>query len=194
MIEYRNNEQEISEQGVVTPCSPSFIVNTFSSSKFNNEKFFHITWVTHNSRVSERMIKYKIEKCEWVYLSDEHEIKITWFIKDIVKEDNLKVSAYNICKDHIHLLLLCNEEKLSNIVRKVKWKSSQRFKEYLWVDKEEKNYLWAQKYNKSFIENEVNFNEVVKYIKYNREKHGLSVNKGLQPLVHDMLTHDILTF
>jgi hypothetical protein len=32
------------------------------------------------------------------------------------------------------------------------------------------------------------FNEVIKYIDNNRNKHELPVNKGLQPLVQDMLS------
>jgi REP element-mobilizing transposase RayT len=153
----------------------------------NKEKIFHITWVTYNSRVSERMIKYKIKKWEWIYFSDEQEILITLYIKDIVKKDKLKVLAYNICKDHIHMLLICKEDEISNIVRKLKWKSSQKYKKYLWINKEEKFSLWAQKYNNSFIETSDKFIETVKYIKNNRNKHELQTNKKLQCVINDMI-------
>lgn len=164
---------DIFKQGVASPCS--------------QKKAFHITWVTHNSRVSERMIQYKVEKWEWVYFDEKQEVLITWYIRDIVKEDNLKVLAYNICKDHIHMLLVCEENDLSNIIRKIKWKSSQKYKQYLRIDKDESFSLWAQKYNNSYIETDEKFTEVINYIENNRIKHELPLNKGLQPLVQEML-------
>ncbi|EKD44362.1 MAG: hypothetical protein ACD_71C00163G0001 [uncultured bacterium (gcode 4)] len=149
---------------------------------------FHITWVTHSSRISERMMLYKVEKGEWIYLSDDQEVEITRFIWDVVRENHFQVLAYNICKDHVHILLVCKKEELPDMIRKLKWKSAQKFKEWLWVGKDEVYHLWAQKYNISYVENNEKFREVMKYIEYNRVKHWLSDNKGLQPLVHEFLT------
>ncbi|MDP3313715.1 MAG: transposase [Lutibacter sp.] len=54
------------------------------------------------------------------YFTDEDELVITQTIANIVKDDNLNVLAYNICADHIHLLLVCEEEKITKIVQKIK--------------------------------------------------------------------------
>jgi REP element-mobilizing transposase RayT len=162
----------------------------------NNKKAFHITWVTHNSRVSERMIQYKVEKWEWVYFDEKQEVLITWYIRDIVKEDNLKVLAYNICKDHIHILLVCEENNISNIVRELKWKTARLYNKWVnpLVDDEEVNYsdwtkyhLWAQKFHYELIESDKQLNNTLEYIENNRIKHELPLNKGLQPLVQEML-------
>jgi REP element-mobilizing transposase RayT len=53
-------------------------------------------------------------------LDDEDELIITQTITDIVKKDNPNVLAYNICRDHLHLLLVCEEEEADKIVGKIK--------------------------------------------------------------------------
>jgi REP element-mobilizing transposase RayT len=97
--------------------------------KEKNKKAFHITTAVHDSRTSERMIDYKVrEKRDLgtnpypniIYFTEEDEFVITQTIANIVKEDNLNVLAYNICGDHIHLLLVCEEEKITKIVQKIK--------------------------------------------------------------------------
>lgn len=91
---------------------------------------YHITWVTHNSRVSERMKKYSKNKgLQPLVLNIRQEIEITSYISRIVKEDKLKLTAYNICADHIHLILFSDEIRRDNIVRKLKGKSTQLYKE-----------------------------------------------------------------
>ncbi len=91
---------------------------------------YHITWVTHNSRVSERMKKYSKNKgLQPLVLNIKQEIEITSYISKIVNEDGLKITAYNICADHIHLILFSDEIKRDNIVRKLKGKSTQLYKE-----------------------------------------------------------------
>ncbi len=155
------------------------------------KKHYHITWVTHNSRTSQRMIDYKVKKGDAVWLDEKAELKITEIIKNIVIENNINVLNYNICGDHIHILLVCEKEELSNIVRILKGKSSQKYKEFLQIPKEEKFTLWAQKYNISYIETDKKLNAVIEYISNNRIKHNLPMTtavwyNGLQPLVQEM--------
>ncbi len=151
--------------------------------KEKEKKPHHITWVTHNSRISQRMINYKVKKGDALWLDDEWELNITKTIAEIIKQDNLNVLAYNICGDHVHLLLVCEDEEVSNIIRKLKGKSSQKLKDYLQIPKEEQFTLWAQKYSNTYIDTEEKLNNTIAYIQTNREKHGLPINKGLQPLV-----------
>ena len=146
----------------------------------------HITWVTHNSRVSQRMIEYKVKKGEAFWLTEELENKVTEIIADIVQKDDLNVLAYNICGDHVHIILVCEETEVPTIVGKLKGKSSQRLKEYLQIPKEEQFTLWAQKYSNTTIDDDEQLWNAVGYIKANREKHKLPGNKGLQPLVDRM--------
>ena len=89
-----------------------------------NLKAWHITTATHNSRYSERMRDYKVATGEAEWIDEEDEIIITKAISKIVKEDGLTVIEYNICGDHLHLLLVCEAEETSKIVGKIKSVSS----------------------------------------------------------------------
>ncbi|MFO7845274.1 MAG: N-6 DNA methylase, partial [Balneolaceae bacterium] len=149
---------------------------------------YHVTWVTHNARTSQRMIDYKVKKGEPFWLNEDLEVFITREIAKIVKEDDLNVLAYNICEDHVHMLLVCEPDELPNIVRKLKGRSSQKLKEHLGVPKEEKFHLWAQKFDRKPVEDEEGLEAVRNYIIRNREKHNLPPNKGLQPLVAEAMS------
>ena len=79
---------------------------------------WHITTAVHDSRTSDRMIEYDVRRLrdngtrpypEPMLLSEEEEIIITETVAKIVEEDKLNVLAYNICFDHMHLLLVCEE-------------------------------------------------------------------------------------
>jgi REP element-mobilizing transposase RayT len=156
--------------------------------KEKEKKAFHITWATHNTRVSEQMVEHNVKVGEPVLLNEEEEVHITDTIRDIVVTDKLNVLAYTIGVHHVHLLLVCEEEEIPNIVRKLKGKSSQKLKEYKGIAKEEKHTLWAQKYNTGYIDSEEQLQNTLSYIQTNRDKHDLSRNKGLQPLVREMTT------
>lgn len=148
---------------------------------------YHITWVTHNSRVSERMKKYSKNKgLQPLVLNIEQEIEITSYISKILKEDNLKLAAYNICADHIHLILFSDETKRDNIVRKLKGKSTQLYKDSRSI--KEQFSLWAQKYNYTIILSDEQLSNAVEYIKCNRFKHNLPENSELQKIIDEMIT------
>jgi REP element-mobilizing transposase RayT len=46
-------------------------------------------------------------------LDNEQEYQITLILEKIIKELNLIILAYNICNDHIHIILICDENELS---------------------------------------------------------------------------------
>ena len=90
---------------------------------------WHITTAVHDSRTSERMIEYDVRRLrdhgtrpypEPMLLSTEEEIIITETVAKIVEEDKLNVLAYNICFDHMHILLVCEEKEVPKIVGKIK--------------------------------------------------------------------------
>ncbi len=151
---------------------------------------FHITFVTHYSRRNERMNQYRVPHKEGFWMNEEAELLITGYIKDIVRENNFKVLAYNICGDHVHLMIVAEQAELPEILRKIKGKTSQRFKEHLQLPKEEEFHLWAQKYNTTWLDTPEHYNNAIAYIENNRTKHELPFNKGLQPLVQSMLTNE----
>lgn len=75
------------------------------------------------------MLKYKVRERRdlgpnpypnVIYFTPEDDLVITNTIASIVKEDNLNVLAYNICADHIHLLLVCDIDEIPAIMQKTK--------------------------------------------------------------------------
>jgi len=133
------------------------------------------------------MIHYRIKSGDAVWLGAKEELLVTEIIAEIVVKKNCRIYAYNICKDHVHIIIECCINNLSNIIRLMKGKSAQNYKESLGIDASVKFNLWSQKFNRWLIESEDQFNKSVKYIISNRQKHGLVQSKGLQPLVLKMI-------
>lgn len=161
-----------------------------------NPTLYHITWVTHNSRISSRMSGNKIILGKPLLLDEESEVAVTKIIAGIVTESNsggkwnhfFRIHTYNICRDHVHLIIECPDKNLSNIIRLLKGKSAQLYKEYLGIDPDKEFHLWAQKYNKWRIESDEQLYNTIAYINGNRQKHNLPENKGLQPLVLSIIS------
>ena len=142
------------------------------------KKTYHITWTTFNSRVSERMKLYRVKTDKkWIFLDDEQEYRITIILEKIIKELNLEVFAYNICNDHIHIILISEEKELSKIIWILKWKSTKLYKDFHKI--EDKIHLWGQKFNRTMIENKIQLFNTINYVKKNRKKHWLEINKKL---------------
>lgn len=148
---------------------------------------FHITWVTHSSRVSKRMKKYGADKnLKPLLLSIQQEIEVSKYISEIVRNNKIKIIIFNICSHHVHLLLFCKDNERDNIVRKLKGKSTQMFKEKNCISGE--FHLWAQKYNYWTILTDEQIARTYEYIKYNRMKHSLEESKELEDVIETMIT------
>jgi len=171
--------------------------------KEKEKKAFHITTATHDSRTSQRMIDHKVRllrdngtrpKAEGIWLDFESEVLITKTVAEIVKKDNLNVMAFNICGDHMHILLVCEEEEVSRIVGKIKAITSKEYntrkgittrskksesdttRGHVPLSREKKkayNSLWTQKFGNNPIKDDKQLWNTVEYIQNNRIKHGL---------------------
>jgi len=176
------------------------------------KKAWHITTATHNSRYSQRMFDNYVKLGNAVWLDEEDEITITKTIAKIVKEDELNVIEYNICSDHMHILLVCEEDELSKIVGKIKSmtaRSRNIAKGYTIPEKSESDTttghaplslpeienergktqtkLWTQKFGKSEIKDEKYLNNTIEYIRNNRVKHELPKSKEIEKLKIEFL-------
>jgi REP element-mobilizing transposase RayT len=178
---------------------------------------YHITTAIHDSRTSERMITYNVREKrangtlpepQIIPLTVEEETLITNTVVEIIKEDSLNVLAYNVCKDHLHLLLVCEEQERDRIVQKIKAKTARAVnilrgvtiptREHaplsntaesdtpLPIDKakkprgEKQNSLWTQKYGCNEIKDDQHLNNTIEYIRNNRIKHQLPPLPELQ--------------
>ncbi|MDR2205640.1 MAG: Eco57I restriction-modification methylase domain-containing protein [Flavobacteriaceae bacterium] len=177
--------------------------------KQKDKKAFHVTTAIHDSRTSQRMIDYKVREMRAKYnkginplayadpqfMTEEDEIIITKTIAEIVKEDGLNVLAYNICRDHLHILLVCEEEELDKIVKKIKGRTARACNQNKGINPlvkkegERSVPFWTQKFGYKEITNNEQLYNTIEYIENNRIKHelpplDLSVyNMGIHPLV-----------
>lgn len=174
-----------------------------------DKKAFHVTTASHDSRTSDRMIKYKVRekrdngtrpKADAVWLDNDEEILITEVVTEIVKEDGLNVLAYNICGDHMHIVLVCEEEEVAPIMQKIKSKTARAvnikrgvtvIREHAPLSKENTSLskenvplskakdgethhsLWTQKFGCKEITDDAQLRNTIEYVRTNREKHGL---------------------
>ena len=139
-------------------------------------KRFFITWVTHNSRYSERMKLYKIEKEEWFFLDFEDRKIMYNLISKKLEEKGKKNFTLNVLSDHIHLVILYDEEKLSKFVWEIKWWVSfdfSRLKSFSekWFWKGTK--IWAKWFSKTFINTDEHYEKAIDYTLNNYEKHNI---------------------
>ena len=160
----------------------------------NSNQIFHITTATHDSRTSKRMRVYKIRekrdngmhpRAQPIWLDAKGEELITSVVANIVEEDNLDIIAYNICVDHMHLLLVCEEEDVPKIMQKIKSitakiynRSVGRTREPAPLstsenDKKQHVSLWTQKFGCKKVTSRKQLYNTIRYIRNNRLKHKL---------------------
>jgi REP element-mobilizing transposase RayT len=133
-----------------------------------------VTFVTHNSRVSERMINYNSR--EFIanlkpYIFDTKKRKlITQYIIEQCVNHSIKVAALNILPDHVHILLGASDKKdLDNKVQLIKGGSSFKYKRI--VDAKDEKSIWAQKYHNENTKDEAHLLNIIEYINNNHHKH-----------------------
>lgn len=67
-----------------------------------NTYLYHITWVTHNSRISNRMARYKIIPGKPLLLDEESEVAVTGIIADIVSQINSRSNGNSFFRIHAY--------------------------------------------------------------------------------------------
>jgi REP element-mobilizing transposase RayT len=156
-----------------------------------------VTFVTHNSRVSERMVTFGIQSGEPLIFSSEDQDFIKEIIFEECKKEDIVVLAMNVLPDHVHMVIAATDEtNLTEKIRKIKGYSSHAFQRSReWPKGTE--HVWAQKFNSRLIKNDEELAAVINYIQYNHLKHAerwgdeeivnkghiAEGNKGLKPLV-----------
>lgn len=185
--------------------------------KEKNKFPFHITTSLHDSRTSERMITYKARErrfegtkphAEVFPMTKEEEELIAQTVAEIVKEDNLNIAAFNLCWDHMHILLVCEEEEVPKILQKIKSKTARAVNIFrgktivsekegdhstkgacsldetvVYSRGEKQNSLWTQKFGCNPINTDEHFWNTVNYIENNKVKHKLPKNPKLEKII-----------
>ena len=124
---------------------------TLKTDIFEEKRLWFITFVTHNSRISERMVTYGVEIGEPLIFSAEDQLFIAEKIEKAIKRYSLSVVTFNVLPDHIHLIILAKTEKeLGEYIRKIKGFTSFEFQRSRNWEKGQS--VWGQKFNKKAIE------------------------------------------
>ena len=163
---------------------------------------YHVVLTLHNSRVSDRMLQYQVQKGRPLRLRFEQEIILSKIIGSIITENQYRCVAFNICRDHVHLLLVCKYDELSKAIQKLKAMSSKLFNKSGAISADQidyhKNHLWSQKYYRATLDDwqfaklSTKPGEVyqsdhllnsIRYIQNNRRKHGLKESEALDKII-----------
>lgn len=167
---------------------------------------YHVVLTMHNSRTSGRMIKYKISKGPARILTLKEELILTEIIGRIILDNCYRCVAYNICRDHVHMILVCERVALSKIIQKLKSISSKLFHRHPEVSTDltsfHNNRLWSQKFFRASLDEWTlaklsNFpgeiyqssylaNAMV-YIQNNRHKHQLEISEELNNIIRGFI-------
>lgn len=162
-------------------------------------RIFHITFVTYNSRISQRMIDYRVRKGQGIILNLQEEIILTTYISQILSKYNYKCYAYNICSDHVHIILGCKLEKIAFNIQRLKSISSRKFNiamgkttpskkknTFQNSKKHTQTRLWARGYYVNELNSDQKLYNALQYIQQNRVKHNLPKSKLLERVIEDM--------
>lgn len=174
---------------------------------------FHIVLTTHNSRTSARMKKYNVRKGPALRLGLEEEIALTRIFGKIIRESGFRCIAYNICVDHVHLILVCSPEKLTAQVQKIKSVSSKDFHRLNIPMSHDplkhKGHLWSQKFYRAtldvwelntvtnrpgFIYSDSYLQNAINYIRTNRYKHELTISEELELAIQEFVIDEETAF
>ncbi len=95
-----------------------------------HRSLWFVTFVTHNSRISERMITYGIQAGEPIIFSPAEQILMTEKIAEACRKYAVPVVAWNVLPDHVHMVIGAEDEQaLEKVVGKIKGYSSRAFKQ-----------------------------------------------------------------
>ncbi len=164
--------------------------------RIKEKKAWHVVFCLHNSRYS---------KCtngltrRWEYmpgllghthpeLTPKEEEILAECLAIAAKEKNLNITECNICVDHVHAIIVCEQEELENNMRLWKGRSAYIYNRCVnpsvalrqYDENYQRDYsdgtiqkFWAKSYHATLIESQEQMFNTVQYIRTNREKHGL---------------------
>ncbi len=143
-----------------------------------NKQLWFVTFVTHNSRISERMVTYGVTVGEPLIFSAEDQIFIAEKIVEATKRYETAIAALNVLPDHVHMVIAAETDKeLTEKIRKIKGFSSHEFQKSRNWDKGQ--HVWAQKFNRQPIEDEDALTNILDYVSNNHIKHSERWGKEL---------------
>ena len=91
-----------------------------------------VTFVTHNTRVSERMVTYGVKMGSPIIFNLQQRQLIGNLLTKAFEKYEVHAICWHVLPDHVHIVIEANDEKdLNDKVRKIKGFTSKQFKEKL---------------------------------------------------------------
>jgi len=132
--------------------------------------FWLVTFVTHNSRVSERMVRYGIRPGEPVILQPADQELIAVALTETAQKQGIRVLALNVLPDHVHMIIDAeSEQRLADHVRRFKGYASHAFRRAHHATTG--NHVWAEKFNRRPIRDTTTLRNMLHYVMRNHLKH-----------------------
>jgi len=137
-----------------------------------------VTFVTHSSRISQRMERYHIQPGDPVILTPEDQALVAFAIAEEARKDLITLGGYNVLPDHVHLIVEAESETvLADHVRRIKGYTSHVFRQA--HDLRGGCHVWAQKFNRRQIPDDEALHRTVQYVMDNHLKHLAAWGDGL---------------
>ena len=150
-----------------------------------NKQRWHVVFALHGSRYSEHENIFRevgLVAESPIYLEINEEEKLAKIMADVAIEQKVNLIEWMICADHVHSLIICDEDELSDIIGKWKGKSAFLYNREVMGDMTEmdaiksdgtKSKFWVRGSGKTHIESDEQYINTIQYIKNNRNKHQL---------------------
>ncbi len=172
---------------------------------------YHIVASIHDSRTSQRMVEYEVRKrrfngtkptAEIIYLTKEEERLIAQCVMELCDELNLRIAAFNLCLDHMHILLVCREHEVSKIMHRIKGRTAKLCNEFRAqqrpkginptgsVLKDGSTPFWSRKFYFKPILSQDQYWNTLNYIENNKVKHNLPKHLEMELIIQQF----VLTF
>ena len=178
---------------------------------------WHVTFALHNSRYAGKILEggitdgvtRQLRKEEGpgfmgythLELSEEEEIILAEEMENAAKKYALNILECTICADHVHAIIVCEEEELPVLVGKWKGRAAYTYNRRVnpSVDDDDASYadgtkekFWAKSFHKRLIDNPKQLENTINYIRNNRHKHELpAATDGLtRPLANIRCTYE----
>lgn len=128
-----------------------------------------VTFVTHNARVSDRMIKVGVQRGHPIILTPAQIRLVAETLIEAWTRHSIPVCACNVLPDHVHIIIAADSENaLHELVRKLKGFTSYKFNR---ANPSMSGPLWQQKFNRKVIPNDEALRNALEYVWNNHRKH-----------------------
>ena len=132
--------------------------------------FWLVTFVTHNSRVSQRMVHLGIRPGEPIILQPDDQELIAVALTETAQKQGIRVLALSVLPDHVHMIIDAeSEQELAGHVRRLKGYASHAFRRSHQATAG--NHLWAEKFNRRPIRDTTALRNMLHYVMHNHLKH-----------------------